>query len=210
MTTVCAVVLSGEDRQQIGADGVRAARLWLEATCRARVEWDNPTLCKEKLQYRKASASAGSMDPNDYFSFDIGGQLVGGDMTGKLFLAEIKNHKRMSGTPFREFLAKCYRTYEEIPNFADQFLWISWAPFLANEWDRITTEEFIEESVTYNEFTRSIALGSEANSNPETLKKVSERLVVVILSDEQIERLCLNREELQEVKKALLDIRGTG
>src|SRR4051794_36719201 len=64
------------------------------------------------------------------FSFDLGGVLRGADIHGQEFLAEIKNYSAASdqGNLYTEYLAKCYRAFQEMPARCDHFMWLTRHP----------------------------------------------------------------------------------
>src|SRR4051812_23830434 len=134
---------TGEQIQKLGEEGAQRAKRWLDSTCRAEVKWNNPEKV-QKLQYLKAGASPGSTTLGDYFSFDLGGTLLGGDEDGDVFLAECKKYSAPGdqGPEYRDFLANCYRVQSEQGNWCDHFLWITWAPFLVNSWPNLRTTAF--------------------------------------------------------------------
>ena len=137
--------LTGEQIQQLGEQGSQRAKRWLESTCRAEVKWNNPSAGLKKLQFKKAGAPDGSTAQGDYFSFDLGGNFLGGDADGEVFLAESKKYATAAdqGVEYRRFLSKCYRVETEAGNFYDQYLWITWAPFLVNSWDQLLTPGYV-------------------------------------------------------------------
>lgn len=200
---------TGEEAQESGREGVRSAKRWLESTCRAEVKWDNPTKGRDKLQYRKAAAVEGSENAGDYFSFDCGGTLLGGDNDGDTFLAEVKHYSRAGdqGVQYREFLAKCYRTKQVAAAWCNHFVWITWAPFLVSSWPQLRTAQYVQEALTANELSRAIALGT-AEPDPDLCATVASHLMIVVVCDLQLRLLSLQDPELLHVRKALLEIRG--
>lgn len=202
--------LTGEQIQQLGDQGAQRAKRWLESTCRAEVKWNNPTSGLKKLQFIKAGAQPGSIAQGDYFSFDLGGNFLGGDADGQVFLAESKKYAVPGdqGTEYRKFLAKCYRVEQEAGNFYDQYLWITWAPFLVTSWDQLLTPTYVESSITGDEACKYIALGG-TDYDTEVGAAVSGKLLIVVLADGQEVVLSLHGDELLHVRKALLEFRGT-
>lgn len=202
--------LTGEQIQQLGDHGAQRAKRWLESTCRAEVKWNNPTSGIKKLQFAKAGAPDGSTAQGDHFSFDLGGNFLGGDADGQVFLAESKKYAVPAdqGTEYRKFLAKCYRVEQQAGNFYDQYLWITWSPFLVNSWDQLLTPAYIESSITGDEACKYIALG-ESDYDAAVGAAVSTKLLIVVLADGQEVVLSLHGDELLHVRKALLEFRGT-
>jgi len=200
---------SGEDHQESGRIGAAEAKRWLEATCRAEVLWNNPDKLKDKLQFRKAAASATSTSDSDFFSFDLGGHMLGGETSGRTFLAEIKHYSASAdqGTQYREFLAKCYRAKQSSPQHCDYFMWLTWAPFLSTSWTKLCTAEFIQSSLTFNERTKSIAL---ASSEPDAVlcESLSEQLLIIVISAPHLAHLTLMDSEVFDVKSLLMKLRS--
>jgi hypothetical protein len=204
-----AVPLTGEQIQKLGEQGGQRAKRWLESTCRAEVIWNNPEIGVDTLQYRKAGAPAGSNAQSDFFSFDLGGRLLGGEMEGDVFLAESKKYATSAdqGTEYRKFLAKCYRVQDTYDKLSDSFLWITWAPFLVTVWDDLLTPAYVESSVTSNAECKYIALG-EAKYDATIGDAVAAKLLIVVLADGQEVALSLHGDELLHVRKALLELRA--
>jgi hypothetical protein len=202
--------MTGEQIQQLGDQGAQRAKRWLESTCRAEVKWNNPSIGIRKLQYQKAGADPDSQSQGDWFSFDLGGTLLGGEADGEMFAAECKKYANAQdqGVEYRKFIAKCYRVEAEHAQFYDHFMWITWAPFLVNSWDELLTPEYVESSVTGEELCRYIALGS-AEFNPTIGAAVAHKLLIAVLSDRQEVALSLHGDELLHVRKALLELRST-
>lgn len=202
--------LTGEQIQQLGNHGSQRAKRWLEATCRAEVKWNNPSTGIKKLQFSKAGAAAGSTAQGDFFSFDLGGNFLGGDADGEVFLAESKKYATAAdqGVEYRKFLSKCYRVEAGAGNFYDQYLWITWAPFLVTSWDQLLTTAYVESAVTGDDSCKYIALGADPY-DPSIGGAVSKKLLIVVLADGQEVVLSLHGDELLHVRKALLELRGT-
>lgn len=200
--------LTGEQIQQLGDQGAQRAKRWLESTCRAEVKWNNPTIGIKKLQYRKAGAAADSIAQGDYFSFDLGGTLLGGNADGEVFVAESKKYAAAGdqGSEYRKFIAKCYRVEVEHAQFHDHFLWITWAPFLVNSWDHLMTPTYVETATTGDDACRYIALG-DAEFDQAVGAAVASKLLIVVLADGQEVVLSLHGDELMHVRKALLEFR---
>ncbi len=201
--------LTGEEIQQLGEQGSQRAKRWLESTCRAEVKWNNPDLGKSKLQYRKAGADSASTAQEDYFSFDLGGTLLGGSAESELFLAECKKYANANdqGTHYRKFLAQCYRVQDEYGQFCDHFMWITWAPFLVNTWESLLTPAYVKTAIVETDALKYIALGN-ADYDDEIGKLVAHKTLIVVLADKQEIALSLHGSELMHVRKALLEIRA--
>lgn len=201
---------TGEQIQQLGEQGAQRAKRWLESTCRAEVRWNNPALGVGKLQYLKAGAQEQSEAQADWFSFDLGGTLLGGDQDGNVFLAEAKKYENAAdqGVKYRTFLAQCYCVEQGYAQFVDQYLWITWAPFLVTTWEMLLTPEFVATAVTANTYRKYIALGGAAY-DAEIGTSVATKVILVVLGDRQEVSLSLHGDELVHVRKALLELRAS-
>ncbi|MEE1619268.1 hypothetical protein [Brachybacterium sp. J153] len=172
----------GESLHDLGREGARRAKQWLESTSRVDACWVNPDKgAVEKLTFEW---------PQDgqSFSFDLGGKLRYGAFDGKLFYAEVKKYSKALdlGTHYKDFLAKCYVAYLGAPRFADNFMWVSWAPHAATSWDELTTAAKVRESVVANAHRIfPPAAKVDALVDDDTCAAVAERLWILILSDKQ-------------------------
>lgn len=184
------MVVTGEALHKIGADGADAARRWLNSTMRAKVHWVRPDpTADERLSFEAPSGTP--------FSFDIGGLLQGDDQHGKEFLGEVKNYSTgtTQGSEFKEFLAKCYRTFSLRPERCGAFYWITWLPFSAQSWAKLDNPDSVESAVKehwkYN-FGSEEQAGAQLDSS--IVNTVSERVWRIVLSDYQIANLTMSDE----------------
>ena len=193
--------LSGEETQAIGAEGVRKAKHFLEGTGRAEVLWDNPSAGLNKLKYTKANGGT--------YSFDCGGNLEGEGNEGRTFLAEVKHYHTLGdlARQFIDFLAKCYRTLDYSPRVADNFLWITWHPHVASSWHEQTTAATVRNAVLKDQRTKDIALG-DAEIKDNICSAVASALIIVVLSDRQLEMLSLTKRERLHMRQALMALRS--
>jgi hypothetical protein len=173
--------MSGEELHALGRAGALRAKAWLEASTRATVPWVNPET-REKLAFSWADGSE--------FSFDIGGTLRGEDLEGKEFFSETKLYRSSSdqGTHYREFLAKCYRAWMELPNRCDVFIWITWAPFLVATWPALRAPQTVSNEVKLRaeKVFGAEVVGSDRDDHlEENAAQIAERLWLFVLSDEQ-------------------------
>jgi hypothetical protein len=76
--------MTGEETQEKGRKGAHRAKEWLEATTRVSVHWVNPE------PYAVAQLSFTWANESPDFSFDLGGVLMGDELAGQEFLAEVK------------------------------------------------------------------------------------------------------------------------
>ena len=94
-----------EEAHEAGAEGVRKAKRWLDATTRVQARWIFPEeAAQEKLKFQWANGST--------FVFDLGGIFsASGPLANQTFMAEVKNYSAVGsqGTMYTEYLARCYR-----------------------------------------------------------------------------------------------------
>ncbi|WP_201377392.1 hypothetical protein, partial [Mycobacterium intracellulare] len=115
------------------------------------------------------------------FSFDLGGNFLAGDFEGQDFLAEVKNYKNDSdlGKHWTAFLAHCYRAVATDHHMADQFFWISFAPYGGSKWERMTSVDEIKAAVLHNKVRDVNFLDDQDPAeaySPEIAEMVSQRL----------------------------------
>lgn len=184
----------GEDAHEAGADGVRRAKRWLEASMRVSTVWTNAG--NETVKKRLSYAWPGVR--NRTFSFDLGGIMRGGDLEAHQFSAEVKRYARESDQPqkYRRFLAQCYVAVQEREHLCDHLMWITWAPFKASIWDEHCSAARVRQAVLEHHelvFGTASAAEAEAQVDDEHAKAVAERLWLIVISDKQ-ERLLPLRE----------------
>lgn len=195
--------MAGEDAQETGRDGLHRAKRWLEMTTRVDKCWthfDQPLAELLEFSWPHATGS---------FSFDLGGTFRGGDLGGKSFVAEVKNYKAEGDLPvhFRGFLAKAYVALGQHERRCDNFLWISWAPFQAQAWDKHVTTVSVQRAVLHQTNRQRVlgtAVASEASArlDPERLTRVADRTWLVTLSHQQ-EQLVLVSDHYLEVQRLI-------
>jgi hypothetical protein len=199
--------LVGETEQMKGRRGALLAKRWLDRTTRVNANLVNPDrVAAKKLTLKKAVYNG----PADVFSYDLGGNLRGGELDGQEFLAECKFYKNASdlSTHFRIFLAHCYRAVATEHLMADRFFWISFAPHSATIWERIKSPDAVKAAVLHK---ACIEINFRADEIPEIefsdeiAKMVSERVWVIILSDEQVEHLSLSKEHHGVIEKYIIE-----
>lgn len=194
--------LQGEAIHEVGREGARRAKRWLEATSRVDACWVNPDRgAREKLTFDWPQGGS--------FSFDLGGHLRYGDFAGQQFYAEVKNYAAVSnlGAHYSDFLAKCYVTYQALPSYADHFMWVSWTPHRITKWASLTSAEEVRLAViAHAERIFPADADPEAAVDGDLCTRVSERLWILILSQKQ-EQLVPSVEHLaliqaREMEKA--------
>lgn len=175
----------GEDSQDAGLVGVRAAKRWLDRTTRATTYTSQDKPFRDLLAYRWPHET-------QTFSYDIGGSFLGGGLDNQTFLGEVKKYKNESDLPthFRSFIAKSYVAYKATPQRCDHFLWISWAPFQAQAWDKHCTYDKVVSSLSHaSNITRSLGLKPGEDVTPaidhEAAQAVASRIWLITLSDRQ-------------------------
>lgn len=176
------VARQGESLHEVGRDGARRAKQWLESTSRVDACWVNPDKgAVEKLTFDWPHGGQS-------FSFDLGGRLRYGSFDGQLFYAEVKKYATSAdlGSHYQSFLAKCYVAYSTAPKFTDNFMWVSWAPHAATRWSDLTTAAEVRKAVLANA-ARVFPEGADASGllDEATCEAVAERLWILILSDRQ-------------------------
>lgn len=171
----------------MGAEAVQRAKRWLEGTMRVSQSYTNTGPWAKKLT---RNWPHGNKNP---FSFDLGGVMRGGEWNGQMFCAEIKWRKNASdqGTEYKSFLAKCYVALSDNYLLGDHFMWISWAPFRANDWDKLLAPAIIRESIILESeriFGTSDTEAAEAMIKGELIDELANRLWLIVMSEKQ-ERL---------------------
>ena len=177
--------MSGEELHDKGREGARRAKEWLEATTRVNVYWVNP----EPHAVRKLTFSWA--DDSTEFSFDLGGVLMGDELQGEEFLAEVKFYPAGAGdqgTLYRTYLAKCYRAYVTRPERCDNFMWVTWAPFSVTKWADLCSSKEVEGAVLEcREHSLAVADEEEAAARLDrnVCAAVADRLWLIVLSERQ-------------------------
>jgi len=185
--------MTGEAAQEAGRDGVKRAKLWLEATSRVDAKWVNP--------YRGADKKLRTTWPVDGqpFSFDLGGLLRYDEYDGQVFYAEVKNYSWPSDLKkqFDEFLAKCYVWYQtKGAEWSDHFVWVTWVPHERARAEALATPAKVRAAVV-----KSAARIFPAGADPSVevdqaaCQAVSDRVWIIVLSEKQ-EHLVPSREHL--------------
>jgi hypothetical protein len=195
----------GEAEHQKGADGMRRAKRWLDSTTRVRASWTNEDQVNaSKLEFPWPFGG-------QKFSFDVGGILLGEEFDGHFFVAECKKYKDDSdqGKHYDDHLAKCYVTRRDFPRSADEFLWITWAPFRVTTWPQLCSADAVKKGLLVERnrkrvFDTETKDEAEAAIDMDVVKDVSDRLWVVVLSDKQ-ERLVISNEDRALVMKARVE-----
>ncbi|MFJ1581740.1 hypothetical protein ACIOC1_00180 [Streptomyces sp. NPDC088197] len=177
--------MPGEEAHLVGAEAVQRVKRWLEGTMRVSQSYTNTDGAWAKKLTRHWPHGN-----KKQFSFDLGGVMRGGEWDGQMFCAEVKWRKNASdqGTEYRSFLAKCYVALSEEYMLGDHYMWITWAPFRANDWDKLTTPESIKEAVLL-EAPRVLGVDDPLQAadmiSDDLLRELARRLWLVVMSEKQ-------------------------
>lgn len=201
--------LSGEQRHELGREGIRLAKRFLESTCRAEVLWEQP-VAAAKLQFPKAGASQDSTASSDFFSFDLGGVIRSGPDDGDTFLAEVKKVNQADPQPnqYRDFLAQVYRVLTLPGASHDHFAWITWHPFSLTQWTSLATPEYVIHAIEDDEGRRYTAVADGESTDADVARQVAEQVMVIVLGDRQVEVLTLSDELRETVARSLVSRRS--
>lgn len=185
----------GEDAHRAGEDGTRRAKLWLASTTRVLKTWTHgDAVPTSRLSF---SWPHGGQS----FSYDIGGTLQGQPFDGHLFLAECKNYKAAQdqGTHYDKFLAQSYVVASQGLLFADHFMWITWAPFRADSWDKQVTKQAVIDALLHKNNIPRVFGDDTTKEDARTLideslaDDVASRIWIIVLS-EKMEQLVISRD----------------
>lgn len=159
---------------------------------------------KPPVQYPYESARlAAGVEP---FSFDIAGVLKGDAVDGQEFLGECKNYQGAGdqGTLYNEFVAKCYCAMKARPERCDNFMWITWAPFLVTSWATLRSADYVKSAVinhrdkAMNEPDKDAALLA---IDMVAVNATAERLWMIVLSERQERALMMSSAHLGLIRK---------
>ena len=183
--------MAGEDAQETGRDGVQRAKGWLERTGRVDVYW---------TVYEHSAMLAVQRPGGGARSFDLGGVILGGDLDGHQFFAEIKKYSGIGnqGKMYGDYLANCYCMILQDRAKSYEFMWITWHPFNQSRWMRLCEWGEVRDEVSKRE---NEWLGSGCSVDEDLCKLVADRLWLIVLSDQQ-ERLVMSDEMLGEIRRA--------
>jgi hypothetical protein len=183
--------MPGEDLHEIGRQGVRRAKKWLDATTRVTSSW---------TVYDKVPVSRLEFDwahGGRQFSYDLGGLLHGSEYDNQMFLAECKKYTTKSQGPhFDKFLAQSYVALGAAPQVADHFMWITWHPFRIDSWNELGSPPAIRTAIEHAD-NRQRVLGPPENEDAideGRLEALSQRLWIIVLSDRQ-ETLVISKDD---------------
>ncbi|TJZ50314.1 hypothetical protein FCH28_23815 [Streptomyces piniterrae] len=185
--------MPGEELHEVGADGARRAKEWLEATTRVKASWTNTD--SKWIRRMTFKWPAGKQTT---FSLDLGGLLCGGEFDNDIFMAECKKYASPGdqGTHYLSYLAKCYVIVSQQPTAAEHFMWITWCPFNVTDWDKLLTEHWVRKAIRVhaNEIFGEIPPEEVEDAiDADIVTAVTERLWMIVLSEKQ-EKLVITRE----------------
>ncbi|MEC5193293.1 MULTISPECIES: hypothetical protein [unclassified Arthrobacter] len=191
----------GEQKHQLGEDGTRRAKLWLDSTMRVRHSYTNmddngPSKLAFEWPYGGES-----------YSYDLGGVFRGAPFNNQTFVAESKNYKDANdqGTHFDKFLAQTYCTIDRYSRMADHFMWITWAPFRIKTWTKLASDEKVRAALmvhankVFNTTDHETVAGL---IDQEIVDRITETLWMVVLSPKQ-EQLVISGEDRAELYKIM-------
>jgi hypothetical protein len=191
--------MPGETMHQIGADGMRRAKKWLDSTTRVLASWTNEdAVVANRLEFQWPHGGQN-------FSFDLGGLLCGGDFEMQSFVAECKKYSAASdqGEHYDDWLAKCYIMRRDYYRNADHFMWITWHPFRVGVWNQLLMPDSVKRGLltSYNRkriFDTDEEEKARALIDEELVNDVAGRLWLIVLSDKQ-EKLVIGTDDLAEL-----------
>jgi len=197
--------VAGEDSQDIGESGLQRAKEWLELSTRVHQSWtrhDRPM--SELLEFTWPHPPDDGRATGS-FSYDLGGRFRGDSLDNQSFLAEVKKYKNEGdlAVHFRDFLAKCYVALEQKADRCDHFLWISWSPFQAKQWDQHATSGSVKKSVLHKENRRRV---TGVDDEVEAATKLSSDLLVGVASRVWLLTLCEKQEQLVLTNKHYIEV----
>uniref|UniRef100_A0AAU2K079 YqaJ viral recombinase domain-containing protein n=1 Tax=Streptomyces sp. NBC_00049 TaxID=2903617 RepID=A0AAU2K079_9ACTN len=177
--------MPGEEEHIKGAEAVQRVKRWLEGTMRVSQSYTNT----DGAWARKLTLHwpHGSQRP---FSYDLGGMMRGGEWDGQMFCAEVKWRRKASdqGTEYPSFLAKCYVAMSQGYMLGDHFMWITWAPFRANDWDQLTGAQMIRRAVLA-ESSRIFGIEDPTAAaelvKADIIEELAGRLWLIVMSEKQ-------------------------
>lgn len=198
--------MAGEELHAKGEDGLQRAKHWLDSSTRVKQAWTASDVPCGRFCHFEWPCATGREKP---FSFDLGGNFRGGALDNKSFLAEIKKYKAEQSLPeeYRQFAAKCYVALGRDPALCDHFLWISWAPFQAQLWDKHTTTDRICEALKHKDNRKRLFDVDTAEEAALKLDRalaadVAQRIWLITLCDQQ-EQLVLMPDHYFTIKSII-------
>lgn len=186
--------MPGELAHQVGAEGARRAKKWLDSTTRVTKSWTN----EDQAHVNRLEFAWPFLGQN--YSFDLGGMLSGGEYEGQFFLAEVKKYSVVGDQPqhWLDFVAKCYVTRRDHAALADQFIWITWHPFSQTDWPKLCTPEYVKKGLLTEKNRKRVFDTDEETAaagliEADLLTEVSDRMWLLVLNEKQ-ERLVITSE----------------
>lgn len=191
--------VAGEDLHKIGESGLQRAKHWLDSSTRVKEIWQQTDVPMGELLH--FPWTHGSRE----FSFDLGGTFRGEGLDGQAWVAEVKNYRNEGKLPghFRNFLAKCYVALGHRPGRCDHFLWISWAPFQARDWDKHATSESVRKAVLHPDNIMSVF---GVDNEKDAVAKLDAKRTVQVASRVWLITLCEQQEQLVLTKRHFTDV----
>ena len=182
-----------EDEGVIGERGVYFAKQWLESTTHFDVPhtaYDLTTMTTLPL-----------MPHGKKKKYDLAGRFLGSGKSPIICEVKTTASEAGQGPEYRQFLANCYsasyREHKEEVDPERHYMWITQHPFLLGKWPKLTSVEYMLESL--GEHPETI---DNADVDQEFARKLVDRLWIIVLS-EPLRRLMLTSDELYQVRGLL-------
>lgn len=173
--------------------------MWLDSTTRVKSSWSAYDKgAPDRLTYPWPEGGKS-------YSYDLGGNFLGGDLENQFFLAECKKYTTdQQGGHFDKFLAQSYSTLERYPHLADHFLWITWHPFRVTNWNELYSEQALRKAVLAERarlFGEKVDEASAAGQiKDDIVADLATRIWIIVLSDRQ-ETLVISNDDRAELMK---------
>lgn len=189
----------GELLHKLGEEGARRAKVWLDSTTRVKSSWSAYDKgAPDRLTYPWPEGGKS-------YSYDLGGNFLGGELENQFFLAECKKYTTdQQGGHFDKFLAQSYSTLERYPHLADHFLWITWHPFRVTTWNELFSELALRKAIVTE---RARLFGATVDEDDaagqikaDIVADLANRIWIIVLSDRQ-ETLVISNEDRAELMK---------
>jgi len=133
--------------------------------------------------------------------YDLAGRFLGSGKSPVICEVKTTASEGGQGPEYRQFLANCYsasfREHKDEVDPARHYMWITQHPFLLGKWPKLTSLEYLLESLVEHPETID-----NADVDQEFARKLVDRLWIVVLS-EPLKRLMLTSDELYKVRGLL-------
>jgi len=182
----------GEANHEIGRDGARRAKRWLESTTRVRSAWTNEEA--NSISRLEFDWPYGGQP----FPFDVGGLFYGGAIHNQAFVVEVKKYTVVGDqrAAYGDWLAKAYLVRKAHHRIADQFLFMTWHPFAQTSWTTLCEPSTIVDGILQNKrriFSPTEQDSCESLIDQAVVTDLVDRLWLIVLSNKQ-EELVITKE----------------